>query len=285
MKRNWMAALVAVMTMVVFGACVSYSHFNSGLRSGDFFYRRTEHGDGVTITSYVGRDANVQIPSYIRRRPVRIIGAGAFSGDFAGELSEIFGEELREELRGALGGVPVGRNFGGSWVYRTELTSVSIPNSVIIIGANAFIRNSITAVALPDNVIRINSGAFAHNLLTMIAIPGNVFHIGERAFQNNQISDITIPGNVVQIGEGAFAHNPLTSITFEHNTGTIHQNMFTGSLGRVTQISIGANFNLHYDGDYPDVIWESFREAYAENGHRAGIYTLTDAGEWNWQPR
>jgi len=286
MKKNWMIALAAMMAMAVFGACASYSHFNEGFRRGDFFYQREENTRRITITSYVGTASDVQIPSHIRRRPVRIIGEGAFAGNADGLISEMFGRELHEEVRDALGGRPVGRrNFGGSWIYRTELTSVNIPNGVFIIGERAFAHNTLTTVALPDTVIRIGDDAFRGNRITAVTIPRNVYSIGEWAFFHNGITSITIPGNVFYIGEGAFAQNPLTSITFEHTTGTIHQNMFTGSLGRVMRISIGANFNLLYDDDYPDFIWNSFREAYAENGHRAGIYTLNAEGAWDWQPR
>jgi len=319
MKRNWMIALAAMMAMAVFGACASYSHFNEGRRSGDFFTQRSEHGDrGVVITSFIGENSDVQIPSYIRRRPVRIIGEGAFAGNLDGRISEMFGTEFNEEVRNALGGKIIGQSgtlgaappswvrfmlFGvwaffmddnhfrgdstqdSSWIYRTELTSVTIPNGVFRIEEQAFARNAITTVVLPDTVIYIGDEAFRGNRISAVTIPRNVFNIGERAFFHNGITAITIPGNVFNIGEGAFANNPLTSITFEHDAGFIHQNVFQGSMGRVTRISIGANFNLLYDGDSPDVVWNSFREAYAENGHRAGIYTLNNEGAWDWQPR
>ena len=281
--KKFLGVIALVLAAAVLGACVSYGHDNVGIRSGEFFTERLDGGDrGMRITSYIGSSPDVHIPSYIRGRPVRVIGDGAFGGRF-GDL----GEEGRiaEIVAEVFGGVPIGRNFDGSSIYRTVLTSVTIPDSVAVIGQNAFSRNQLTAIAIPENVIRINRGAFAWNPITAVTIPDNVYRIGSYAFWSNLLTAITIPDNVFYIGRGAFGNNPLVSITFSDNIHTVHQDVFSGSLRTVSQISIGANVNLHYDGDYRDVIWDAFREAYAENGHRAGIFTRNEAGGWDWQPR
>jgi hypothetical protein len=66
--------------------------------SGDFVY--LEENDAVTITSYTSSSADVKIPARINGITVTAIGNDAFSGKY--------------------------------------LTSVTIPNSVINIGENAF---------------------------------------------------------------------------------------------------------------------------------------------------
>ena len=115
-------------------------------------------GDEVTIEGYTGNSQAVTIPAEINGRPVRAIDYRAFRG--------------------------------------SQLSSVSIPNSVTYIGDHAFALNRLTSVSIPNSVTYIGSMAFEFNQLTSITIPNSVTFIGVGAFMNNQLTSITIGANL-----------------------------------------------------------------------------------------
>jgi hypothetical protein len=137
-----------------------------------------DNGDGtVTITKYEGWDSKVTIPAAIGGRAVTVIGKGAFA-------------------------------------KQADLTSVTIPDSVISIGESAFATNKLTSVTFGKSVIVIGNNAFYDNSLTSVTLPASVIAIGERAFSHNLLAKITIPGFNTFIGKYAFARNKqLTSVT------------------------------------------------------------------------
>ena len=98
----------------------------------------------------------------------------------------------------------------GDWafVWRSSLTSVTIPDSVTTIGEGAFRGcDSLASVTIPDNVTTIGGYAFdGCNSLTSVTIPDSVTTIGEWAFCCcNSLTSVTIPNSVTTIGGGAFS--------------------------------------------------------------------------------
>ena len=137
--------------------------------------------------------------------------------------------------------------------YRmTNLTSITIPNSVTSIGNGAFSEcTGLTSINIPDSVTSIGTGAFYNcsgltsidvasknpnycsvngvllnkNRTTLISYPGgkqgaysipnSVTSIGNYAFYNcSGLTSVTIPDSVTSIGESAFRGcSGLTSVT------------------------------------------------------------------------
>ena len=128
----------------------------------------------------------------------------------------------------------------------TNLTSVTIPDSVTSIGRSAFSGCSrLTSVRIPDSVTSIGDRAFQYcsNLtsvtignsvtsiegwtfdycgsLTSLTIPDSVTSIGNRAFEYCGLTSVIIGDSVTSIGSSAFAYcNSLESITFRGNAPT-----------------------------------------------------------------
>jgi len=84
-----------------------------------------------------------------------------------------------------------------------ELSSVVIPNSVTTIGAMAFEQSNLTSVTLGNSVRIIEERAFQINPITSVVIPNSVTIIGAMAFGNTNLSRIAI-GNDVRLGDGGF---------------------------------------------------------------------------------
>jgi len=91
----------------------------------DFTVVRNSDGRSITITGYIGTRQTVNIPPTIQGLPVIEFGLDAFA--------------------------------------EKQLTSVTIPNGVIIIGEGAFYGNQLTSVTIPNSVTVVGNWAFSDN--------------------------------------------------------------------------------------------------------------------------
>ena len=112
--------------------------------------------------------------------------------------------------------------------YTGTASSVSIPDSIKIIGEEAFAGNtSLTSINLGKNVTEIEYGAFKNcTYLNNITIPDTVTSIGNGAFTNNtSLKKITLPKNLESLGSGVFAGcDKLNNITVpKENTNFIFE--------------------------------------------------------------
>ena len=114
--------------------------------------------------------------------------------------------------------------------YRSELLCISLPNSVISIGYEAFYDTGLSSFTFPESIKRIESGVFSYSDLSSITIPNSVTSIGESAFYKcSKLSSITIPNSVTSIGSYAFANcSNLSSITLPNSIKCIEKKMLAG---------------------------------------------------------
>ena len=156
-------------------------------------FNYTTNNGTITITRYTGSGGAVSIPSTIDGLPVTTIGSAAF-------------------------------------MECTNLTTVTIPNSVTSIGYMAFrVCKSLSNVTIGNSVTNI--GDYAFNWCTSLAnvtIGTNVTSIGYDAFHFCfSLTSVAIPNSVTSIEEYAFAVcTNVTSLTIGTNVTTLKYHVF-----------------------------------------------------------
>ena len=122
------------------------------------------------------------------------------------------------------------------------LTSITLPNSLTIIGNNAFAHcSALTSITLPESLTTIGRQAFTWcSALTSLIFPESITTIGEVAFWNcDALTSVYIPEtcNLTTIERMAFCEcRALTNITLPKSLTTIGEQAFNGcsSLPSVT---------------------------------------------------
>ena len=134
-------------------------------------------------------------------------------------------------------------NIPNDWVTGSNVTSVIFANngSLTSIGQAAFKNNLLTSVILPNSVILIENDTFQNNTLSSVTIGNNVTNIGSDAFSNNSLTLITLPNALASIGSGAFIDNDLTSVIMGNNVTSIGNSAFKNNV--ITAITFSAVLN------------------------------------------
>ena len=140
----------------------------------------------------------------------------------------------------------------------SQLTSITIPNSVTTIGAHAFSNcTGLTSITIPNSVTSIGEAAFFNCInLPSITIPNSVTSIGDYAFGNcTSLTSVNIGNSVTSIGLSAFAQCiSLTSITIPNSVTTIGDRAFGNCTSLSTVIIQNpANVTTIYANSFTDV--------------------------------
>ena len=137
-------------------------------------------GNGSTVSAtsaiqiYTPSGAWATAPTFTFDNATRTIHA------FSGNVNNV-------TIPAEIGGIPVER-IADNVFHSASLTgTLTIPNTVTHIGANAFRNNQLTSVVFASggNALTIGAEAFRQNSLTAIEIPARVNSIGNYAFANN----------------------------------------------------------------------------------------------------
>ena len=85
-----------------------------------------------------------------------------------------------------------------------QLTSVTIPEGVEYIGANAFSDTQLENVVIPTTVKEIGSAPFDNTPITSVTIPSTLKRWPDYFLEGAHVESIDIPEGVTEIGEGCF---------------------------------------------------------------------------------
>lgn len=135
-----------------------------------------------------------------------------------------------------------------------SLTEINIPNSLINIGNEAFIRTGISKITIPENVTNIGNDAFNRCAsLTEVNTGNGVTKVGDRAFSGcPTLANVTIGDNVTSIGIEAFSKcSSLSEITIPDCVTSIGDAAFSWCLS-LTSVSFGSGItNIGESAFYP----------------------------------
>lgn len=165
-------------------------------------------------------------------------------------------------------GLPV-KEIADKGFYSANITGITIPDSVVYIGENAFERcKNLKSVTIPESVTHIGNSAFesctnlesvkinygvtaiGNNLfmecknLKTVTLPESVTTIGSFAFNNcSSLDDIKIPDSVTKIGDYAFYGCGITKITIPNSVISIGRGTF-GYCGSLATVAFGEDSKL-----------------------------------------
>ena len=153
-------------------------------------------GEGICLTKYKGSDEIVHIPDKVDGYTVFQLSSTFFCNT---TVKEVF--------------IPsTVKSIGYSVFYETEnLTEVHIPDSVEMIGREAFEKSGLKRLTIPSSVTSIQYAAFKESKLEEITLPPNLSVLKEHAFIDcKNLKSIVIQGSISEIGELTF--NGCTSL-------------------------------------------------------------------------
>ena len=152
-----------------------------------------EQGDGtISIISYKGNAAQVEVPSILDGREVTEIGCQVFYGNET--MTDITIPNTIKVIQEE------------AFAYCSGLNHVTLPEGVVSLEDDAFYCAGLASIALPESLEKIGENTFAgcENLLC-IQIPDQVISIGGNAFSCcNQLEDVIFPKSLKKIEEGTF---------------------------------------------------------------------------------
>ena len=125
--------------------------------------------------------------------------------------------------------------------YAQYLKSITLPNSIETIGAEAFYGTPLTQIVLPDSVTYIAGGAFRNcKNLESVKLSKNTREIDTFAFANTAITSIEIPNSVIYIHDDAFSNTKLSGkLYIPDSVISIYSGAFKGT--QITSVSIPKN--------------------------------------------
>jgi hypothetical protein len=227
---------------------------------GDFAF--TNMDDAITITQYVGTNANASIPVAINGSPVLNIGNWAFF-----RCTNLASVSIPETVTNI-----------GDYAFDgcSRLLHVTIPNTVISIGVGAFEEcHNLTNVELSTNLTIIEAATFQScYALANVFIPSSVTSIWSWAFSGcSNLASLTIPGSVANLGGSAFDFCvSLTNVTIPSSVTFIGDNPFPHCTS-LTSIIVDAA-NLAYSSSEGTLFDKSQTTLIAAPGGNTGSYDI-----------
>ena len=164
-----------------------------------------------------------------------------YDGDTTVAITGYTGIETEIIIPSTIEGKPVTRIDSDAFLNNTDITSVTIPNSVLRIESGAFQNSMVNTIDLGDSLTYIGDNAFKGSKLVNVTIPSSVTEIGNASFaMNRNLSSVIINGNnLLTLGDGAFSITSISAFRIPTSLSTIASNTFNDTA--LSSLTIPAN--------------------------------------------
>ncbi|SFB71895.1 leucine-rich repeat protein [Ruminococcus albus] len=219
MKR---IAAFAIALTVVFGGTaylpctVSDSTIIASADTSQGGFVVSKKGDGTcTVTGFVGKSENVEIPAQIFGLTVTEIGENAFLFN-ENMKTLVIPDTVKVIRKGAFSNcyelttVKVGKGVeimeDKAFFDCTKLASINIPENTMYLGRLCFAESSLKSVTMPRNDCVLGDQLFSGcTKLETLILPSKLFTIPQLMCYNcSSLKNVTIPESVCSIADGAF---------------------------------------------------------------------------------
>ena len=264
MKKIIRAFLLALIFIIAF-ASVSLAEV---VPESDFEFDAAT----FTITKYVGKGGDVEIPASIGGVPVYVIGDEAFAAPdptspWAYTNGAITSVIIPDEVSSINDGA-----FRNNWSLKT----IKMPNNLTTIGSGAFSNcRSLSSITIPDGVTYIGNWAFSSCFalksviipdnamipnsegmffqckeLETVKLPSNMTAISDWTFSScGRLKSVVIPDRVSSIGKGTFIGCGITEISIPNNVTFIGDSLFDSYSNSLSAINVGENNSAYASVD------------------------------------
>ncbi len=122
------------------------------------------------------------------------------------------------------------------------LENIELPATLEHIGPMAFISSGLTSLRVPDSVIVIDYSAFAYSAIATLNLGDNVVEIYERAFAGTPVTAVRLPDSLQWLGSSVFEScEQLKTLSFGNSLREI--NSWTFANTALERINIPATIN------------------------------------------
>lgn len=140
--------------------------------------------------------------------------------------------------------------IGEDAFYYTDLTTVTLPETIERIEYSGFYNCPLKSIELPSGLTYIGGYAFSYTELSTIEIPAAVEEIGDDAFFNcKNLTSITFNEGLKKLGSSVFYKCPLTSVTLPESLETLSGKAFMSCVS-LASVKLPSKLKNIGDGEF-----------------------------------